>query len=90
MSGIKRYEFNRDSDPTGCEVEYRMDYDPKGRFVTFEDHEKVVKHWKSNHDEFVRRCALLRERPDLPVDRIPAYQELIRLQELVRSLGGQP
>lgn len=28
----------------------------------------------------VARNALLRQRPDLPVDRIPAYRELVRLQ----------
>lgn len=28
--------------------------------------------WKANHDAMVMRCALLRQRPDLPVDRIPA------------------
>jgi hypothetical protein len=46
-------------------------------------------HWKANHDNAVARCALLRERPDLPVDRIPAYQELVRLQEAAAKAGGQ-
>lgn len=42
-------------------------------------------HWRANHANLVARCALLRERPDLPVDRIPAYDELVRLQdELLR------
>lgn len=40
-------------------------------------------HWKHNHDNMVSRCALLSQRPDLPVDRIPAYQELAKLQELI-------
>ena len=35
---------------------------------------------KAEHADMVKRCALLRERPDLPVDRIPAYNELVRLQ----------
>lgn len=36
--------------------------------------------WKANHDAAVSRCALLRQRPDLPADRIPAadaYEALI-------------
>jgi hypothetical protein len=37
-------------------------------------------HWKANHDEMVARNALLRQRPDLPADRIPAHNELVRLQ----------
>ena len=41
-----------------------------------------IKQWKANHDDVVKRCALLREREDLPVDRIPAYRELIRLQAI--------
>lgn len=36
--------------------------------------------WKNNHDQAVKRAALLRQRPDLPVDRIPAYEELAKLQ----------
>lgn len=40
-----------------------------------------AKHWKANHDEQVKRSRLLMERPDLPVDRIPAYNEMKRLQE---------
>ena len=41
-----------------------------------------IKQWKAKHDDVVKRCALLRERDDLPVDRIPAYRELIRLQAI--------
>lgn len=29
-------------------------------------------HWKANHDQMVQRNSVLRERPDLPVDRLPA------------------
>lgn len=42
-------------------------------------------HWKTNHADQVARCALLRQRPDLPVERLPAYQELVRLQEALRD-----
>lgn len=45
--------------------------------------ERELHHWKSNHKAMVHRCAMLRDRPDLPVDRIPAYRELIRLQRLL-------
>ncbi|MCK5132718.1 MAG: hypothetical protein KAR40_11270 [Candidatus Sabulitectum sp.] len=30
-----------------------------------------LSHWKANHADMVARCAMLRERPDLPADRIP-------------------
>lgn len=49
---------------------------------------KDAAHWKSNHDDLVKRCALLREREDLPVDRIPAYNELVRLQAENNRLVG--
>lgn len=49
---------------------------------------KELQQWKANHAEMVKRAALLRERSDLPVDRIPAYKELIRLQQLVSQLNG--
>ena len=49
--------------------------------------EAEVQHWKSNHDHMVERCAILRERHDLPVDRIPAYQRLIALQEKLKASG---
>lgn len=38
-------------------------------------------HAQANHADMVQRAALLRERPDLPVERIPAYRALARLQE---------
>lgn len=50
---------------------------------------KVVQdseHWKANHKDMTNRCALLSQRPDVPVDRIPAYRELINLQGRVREL----
>ena len=37
-------------------------------------------HWKANHDNMAVRNQLLRERPDQPVDRIKAHEELINLQ----------
>lgn len=40
----------------------------------------------SAHGNVVTRCALLRQRPDLPVDRIPAYNSLVKAQEEVKEL----
>lgn len=45
-----------------------------------------VAHWKANHSDMAMRNAILSQRPDLPVDRIPAYMELMRLQERVAQL----
>lgn len=39
---------------------------------------------KSAHDNLVTRCALLRQRPDLPIDRIPAYEALVKAQDALR------
>jgi hypothetical protein len=46
--------------------------------------QKGVVHWKANHDSMVEKCAFLSQRPDLPVDRIPAYGKIAGLQEQVR------
>ena len=35
-----------------------------------------VKHWKANHEDLKRRLAFQTQRPDLPVDRIPAYNHM--------------
>jgi hypothetical protein len=42
--------------------------------------------WKANHADMVVRNKLLLERPDLPVDRIPAMERLIDLQVENRAL----
>lgn len=39
-----------------------------------------AEHFEANHNNIVMRCALLRQRPDLPVDRIPAYNALTKAQ----------
>lgn len=44
-------------------------------------HNDSAAHWKANHDNLVQRLSILLQRHDLPVDRIPAYRELVRLQE---------
>lgn len=45
-------------------------------------------HLRANHADLVARNALLRERPDLPVDRLPAHDELVRLQEQRDALAS--
>jgi hypothetical protein len=41
---------------------------------------------KSSHSNMVTRCALLRQRTDLPVDRIPAYNALVKAQDEIAVL----
>jgi hypothetical protein len=41
---------------------------------------------RANNNDLVNRNALLRQRYDLPVDRIPAHKEMQRLQEENASL----
>jgi|GEM_PF-5883800 len=41
---------------------------------------------KSAHGNMVSRCALLRQRTDLPVDRIPAYNALVKAQDEIAVL----
>jgi hypothetical protein len=45
-----------------------------------ENYKAEIKHWRSNHDNMVSRCAILSTRMDLPAERTVAYRELIRLQ----------
>jgi len=41
----------------------------------------TLKVMRANHKGMVERNALLRQRHDMPVDRLPAHEELVRLQE---------
>jgi len=45
-----------------------------------------VQHWRASHDEMVARNQLLRDRHDLPIDRTPAHNTLIRLQAEISEL----
>lgn len=45
-----------------------------------------IAHWKANHADMVVRNKVLAERPDLPVDRIPVYLEVKRMQEAHRKV----
>lgn len=46
-------------------------------------------HWKANHADMVKRAALWSQRPDLPVDRIPAFLEMAILQRKVRAMQAE-
>lgn len=37
--------------------------------------EKEVAHWKNNHETEVRRARILKERTDMPIDRVRAYEK---------------
>lgn len=54
------------------------------------DLQNQVKHWMSNHATEVERARLLKERPDLPIERIRAYENYQKLcdenQKLQREL----
>lgn len=39
---------------------------------------RELAHWKANHDHIKLHCSVLRDRPDLPADRLKAYQDLCR------------
>ncbi len=45
------------------------------------DLRKELAHWQNCHKQMVERNALLRDRYDLPVDRIVAYRTLLQLQK---------
>lgn len=51
---------------------------------------RKLKETEANKNELARRNGLLRERDDLPVDRIPAHQELLRLQARIAELEAKP
>lgn len=36
--------------------------------------------WKANHDNVVNKLRLFTQREDLPVDRLPAYQYVLKLE----------
>lgn len=52
--------------------------------------EAEVKMWKANHDEMVARNKLLRNRPDLPLERVKGYDEMMKkLSDLQNSDSHQ-
>lgn len=49
--------------------------------LSLEEAKKLLHHWMANHKNLAERLRLFTQRHDLPVDRLPAYQHLIQLQE---------
>jgi NTP pyrophosphatase (non-canonical NTP hydrolase) len=55
-----------------------------------------LEHWKANHATEVMKNAVLRQRPDLPVDRLPVMRELEKLRAdagfagISRDPDGEP
>ncbi|NTX18036.1 hypothetical protein [Burkholderia cepacia] len=45
--------------------------------------EKERDHWKANHDAQVQRARVLVDRPDVPLERVRAYQQIGELQRQV-------
>ena len=57
--------------------------------LTCEALENQLGQWKANHSDVVARNRILRDRPDLPADRIPAVEQLEVLQQENHSLRLQ-
>lgn len=53
------------------------------------DLEGQVNHWKSNHDNMQQKNAILRQRPDLPIDRIPACAFIDDAKAKINALEQQ-
>ncbi len=54
--------------------------------------EKLMKerdHWKANHDNQVSRARVLMERPDLPIERVEAYNLIKDLRFAVAKLESE-
>jgi len=66
----------------GSGIVYRAPFIAKPEPTVPAAREQDATDWKAAHADLVKRNALLRERHDLPVDRIPAHAELARLQEV--------
>lgn len=43
--------------------------------------ENEAAHWKANHECEVSRARVLKERPDMPLERVNAYNRMVELEE---------
>lgn len=48
----------------------------------------LAKHWQANNTQLAERLRLFTQRPDLPVDRLPAYQALAQYQDTSKALAA--
>lgn len=50
--------------------------------------QQAVKHWRANNSQLTERLRLFTQRPDLPVDRLPAYLALAQHQDSNKALAA--
>ncbi len=83
MSEVERFHMAEWSEDAGFgamdDFVYARDYDEALSQLAALREE--LSRYRSGHANLVDRNALLRQRPDLPVDRIPAHEKLIDLQQ---------
>jgi hypothetical protein len=48
--------------------------------------EREVQHWKSNHACEVERARVLKDRTDMPLERVQAYEQISEMKEQLRRL----
>ena len=48
--------------------------------------ESEAAHWKANHECEVSRARVLKERPDMPLERVNAYNRMVELEEENKAL----
>lgn len=56
---------------------------------TLRDLEREVTHWKANHATEVRRARILKERTDMPMERVAAYEQWGKDLAALEALRGQ-
>lgn len=59
--------------------------------VTDEEYENLRKdrdRWKANHDHQVEVNRLLRDRPDLPIERLRSYEDIMRKIRHIKTDAG--
>lgn len=59
------------------------------RLSKVEELEYQVLHWKANHDNVMNKLRLFTQRKDLPVDRLPAYKYVIKLEKENKELRDE-
>lgn len=76
-------------------IEARMTGQPTPQDTRIAALERDLAHWKNNHATEVRRARVLKERPDLPIERVDAYEKwgedqrrIAELQRLLISCRG--
>jgi Lar family restriction alleviation protein len=48
--------------------------------------EREVQHWKANHACEVERARVLKDRTDMPLERVQAYEQISEMKEQLRRL----